>query len=78
MRAMYVKDGIHSRKTYMTVNIKDALAEKEADSKPIAGATAAVTVSVEETAARKSKVEIATELGINVAHEVNKGDGISG
>ena len=73
MRAMYVKDGIHSRKTYMTVNIKDALVEKEADSKPIAGATAAVTVSVEEAAARKSKVEIAAELGINVAHEVNKG-----
>ena len=70
---MYVKDGIHSRKTYMTVNIKDALAEKEADSKPIAGATAAVTVSVEETAARKGKVERATELGISVAHEVNKG-----
>ena len=44
MRAMYVKDGIHSRKTYMTVNIEG-----------------------------KSKVEIATELGINVAHEVNKG-----
>lgn len=44
MRAMYVKDGIHSRKTYMTVNI-----------------------------AEKNKVEIATELGINVAHEVNKG-----
>ena len=44
MRAMYVKDGIHSRKTYMKVNIEG-----------------------------KSKVEIATELGINVAHEVNKG-----
>ena len=34
MRAMYVKDGIHSRKTYMTVNIEDAIAEKDADSKP--------------------------------------------
>ena len=44
MRAMYVKDGIHSRKTYMTVNIEG-----------------------------KSKVEVATELGIKVAHEVNKG-----
>ena len=44
MRAMYVKDGIHSRKTYMTVNIEE-----------------------------KNKVEIATELGIKVAHEVNKG-----
>ena len=44
MRAMYVKDGIHSRKTYMTVNIEG-----------------------------KRKVEIATELGIKVAHEVNKG-----
>lgn len=44
MRAMYVKDGIHSRKTYMTVNIEG-----------------------------KSKVEVATELGIQVAHEVNKG-----
>ena len=48
MRAMYVKDGIHSRKTYMTINIKD-------------------------TIERKSKVEIATQLGVNVAHEVNKG-----
>ena len=48
MRAMYVKDGIHSRKTYMTVNIEGAVDGK-------------------------SKVEIATELGINVAHEVNKG-----
>lgn len=37
MRAMYVKGGIHSRKTYMTVNIEDAIAEKDADSKPIAG-----------------------------------------
>lgn len=53
MRAMYVKDGVHSRKTYMTVNIEDALAEK------------AMT--------RKNKVEIANELGISVAHEVNKG-----
>lgn len=53
MRAMYVKDGVHSRKTYMTVNIEDALAEK------------AMT--------RKNKVEIAAELGISVAHEVNKG-----
>lgn len=53
MRAMYVKDGVHSRKTYMTVNIEDALAEK------------AMT--------RKNKVEIANELGIQVAHEVNKG-----
>ena len=44
MRAMYVKDGIHSRKTYMTVNVEE-----------------------------KNKVEIATELGIKVAHEVNKG-----
>ena len=44
MRAMYVKDGVHSRKTYMTVNIEG-----------------------------KSKVEVATELGIQVAHEVNKG-----
>lgn len=44
MRAMYVKDGIHSRKTYMTVNVEG-----------------------------KSKVEVATELGIKVAHEVNKG-----
>lgn len=49
MRAMYVKDGIHSRKTYMTVDI--------------AG----------KDTARKSKIEVATELGINVAHEVNKG-----
>ena len=84
MRAMYVKDGIHSRKTYMTVNIEDAIVEKDADSKPIAGASAAATVSVEETVkadkditgrdtTRKSKVEIATELGIQVAHEVNKG-----
>ena len=48
MRAMYVKDGIHSRKTYMTVNIVGAVSGK-------------------------SKVETATELGINVAHEVNKG-----
>ena len=48
MRAMYVKDGIHSRKTYMTVNIEGAVDGK-------------------------GKVEIATELGINVAHEVNKG-----
>lgn len=55
MRAMYVKDGIHSRKTYMTVNIKDAMVEKETD----------IT--------KKSKVEIATKLGIQVAHEVNKG-----
>ena len=53
MRAMYVKDGVHSRKTYMAVNIEDALAEK------------AMT--------RKNKVEIANELGISVAHEVNKG-----
>ncbi len=44
MRAMYVKDGIHSRKTYMTENVEE-----------------------------KNKVEIATELGIKVAHEVNKG-----
>ena len=48
MRAMYVKDGIHSKKTYMTVSTKD-------------------------TVEGKNKVEIATELGINVAHEVNKG-----
>lgn len=48
MRAMYVKDGIHSRKTYMTVNIEGAVDGK-------------------------GKVEIATELGINVAHEVNRG-----
>ena len=53
MRAIYVKDGVHSRKTYMAVNIEDALAEK------------AMT--------RKNKVEIANELGISVAHEVNKG-----
>ena len=84
MRAMYVKDGIHSRKTYMTVNIEDAIAEKDADSKPIAGTAVAAAVSVEEAVktdkeitekdtARKSKVEIAAELGISVAHEVNKG-----
>ena len=48
MRAMYVKDGIHSKKTYMTVSAKD-------------------------TVEGKNKVEIATELGISVAHEVNKG-----
>ena len=48
MRAMYVKDGIHSKKTYMTVSAKD-------------------------TVEGKNKVEIAAELGINVAHEVNKG-----
>ena len=48
MRAMYVKDGIHSKKTYMTVSAKD-------------------------TVGGKNKVEIATELGISVAHEVNKG-----
>ena len=48
MRAMYVKDGIHSKKTYMTVSTKDIVEGK-------------------------NKVEIATELGINVAHEVNKG-----
>lgn len=82
MRAMYVKDGIHSRKTYMTVNIEDAMAE-DADSKSITGAAVAATASVEEAAtgeetvskdiARRSKVEVATELGINVAHEVNKG-----
>lgn len=103
MRAMYVKDGIHSRKTYMTVNIEDAVAKRDTDSKPVAGAAVAATVSVEEAAkddkeiieknmskdtasedaiskdmseknmARRSKVEIATELGIKVAHEVNKG-----
>lgn len=77
MRAMYVKDGIHSRKTYMTVNIEDAITEKEADSKSIAGAAVAAAVSVEEAVlediARRSKVEVATELGIKVAHEVNKG-----
>lgn len=83
MRAMYVKDGIHSRKTYMTVNIEDAMAEKDADSKSITGAAVAATASVEEAAtgeetvskdiARRSKVEVATELGIKVAHEVNKG-----
>ena len=48
MRAMYVKDGIHSKKTYMTVSAKD-------------------------TVEGKNKVEIATELGISVAHKVNKG-----
>ena len=76
MRAMYVKDGIHSRKTYMTVNVEDAIAEKDADSNLIAGAAVAAPVSVEEAAKKvtgKSKVEVATELGINVAHEVNKG-----
>ena len=76
MRAMYVKDGIHSRKTYMTVNVEDAMAEKDADSNLIAGAAVVVPVSVEEAAKKvtgKSKVEIATELGIKVAHEVNKG-----
>ena len=76
MRAMYVKDGIHSRKTYMTVNIEDAIAKKDTDSKPEAGAAVAATVSVEEADKKvtgKSKVEVATELGIQVAHEVNKG-----
>ena len=76
MRAMYVKDRIHSRKTYMTVNVEDARAKKDEDSKSLTDATVAATVSVEEAAKKvtgKSKVEIATELGINVAHEVNKG-----
>ena len=39
-----MKDGIHSRKTYMTVNIEDAIAEKDADSKPIAGTAVAAAV----------------------------------
>lgn len=62
MRAMYVKDGIHSKKTYMTVSAEPT------EEKDMAGK--AVT---EKVISGKSKVEIAEKLGMAVAQEVNKG-----
>ena len=84
MRAMYVKDGIHSRKTYMTVSVdKDLVGEVTAEDQNITGKCIVEKDSVEKgmagetvkekSVSGKSKVEIAQQLGIDVAREVNKG-----
>lgn len=63
MRAMYVKDGVHSRKTYMTVNIEDALAEK------------AITRKNKVEIAAKLGISVAHEVNKGMVYLVGAGPG---